>query len=91
MPGEGWNPCPVSTERTLKSWSRMTSTWLPSAFVTCTSYFAAALLLSFSVDARSAVPPTLATAAALALAATSPVSSVSPFPPGPWPRCPWGP
>src|SRR5438094_851096 len=57
----------------------MTVTCVPSAFVTCTSYLAALLLLSFSVVARSAVPPVLATAAALAFVATSPVRSVSPL------------
>src|SRR5437870_2549026 len=56
----------------------MTVTWLPSVFVTCTSYAAAAFELSFSVVAASAVPPTFATAAAFAFVATSPVSGVSP-------------
>src|SRR5437773_2667805 len=55
----------------------MTVTCEPSAFVTCTSYAASAFELSFSVVARSAVPPTFAMAAAVAFAATSPVSGVS--------------
>src|SRR5947207_1917586 len=59
----------------------MTVTRLPSAFVTCASYAAAASLPSFSVVAESTVPPAFAVAAALTFASTSPVSSVS----GTWP------
>src|SRR3954452_13046655 len=55
----------------------MTVTWVPSVFVTCTSYAAAAFELSFSVFAASGVPPTFATAAAFAFVAVSPVSGVS--------------
>src|SRR3954469_22841131 len=65
------------TAATVKSLLTWTSTVVPSAFLMCASYGA---LESTLVSTRSTVPGTLARAAALTLAAVSPVNSVSVLP-----------
>jgi len=68
-----WGP-PWGPLITLNELSRWTSTWLPSALVTVTSY----PVLVKSVVTAPAVPlPTLLTAAAWAWVAAEPVTGVS--------------
>src|SRR3954447_16306554 len=69
--------CMVLTAVTSKDLLTCTSTSVPSDLVMCASYGA---LESTLVSTRSTAPGTLATAAALTLAATSPVSAASVLP-----------